>query len=385
MNFKGYVRSNGRVGVRNHVLIFPTIICASSVAQMISREVPGTVCVSHPHGCGHLGVELEHMLRTMAGFCANPNVAGVLLVGLGCELITPEMIGAELGKSGQRYAILSIQKESGSAAAIEKGRGIAQQLVAEAAAAKRHSVDVSELIVGVKCGGSDTLSGLTANPALGFASDILVKNGSTVIMTEVPEMLGAEQVLLRRSATDTVKESILRITGDMEASVVKMGVDIRGTEPSPGNIAGGLTTLEEKSLGAILKGGTTMIKQVTAYAERPAEKGLIIMDGPALDAVSLTGMLAAGAQIIVFTTGRGSPLGAAIAPVIKVATNTNMYQNMQGDMDLNAGELADGKSSLPEMGERIFREIIAVASGKATRSEILGHCEFAIHSIGPAV
>jgi altronate dehydratase large subunit len=385
MNFEGYVRNNGRVGVRNHVLIFPTVICASSVAQTISREVPGTVSVSHPHGCGHLGVEFEHMVRTMAGFCANPNVAGVLLLGLGCELITPELIGVELKKAGQKYAILSIQKEGGTAAAVAKGKQIAQRLLEEPAAARRRPVNMSDLIVGVKCGGSDTLSGLTANPALGFASDMLVKNGSTVIMTEVPEMLGAEQVLVRRSANPRVKESILRITQDMESSVLKMGVDIRDTEPSPGNIAGGLTTLEEKSLGAILKGGTTMIKQVIAYAERPAEKGLIIMDGPALDAVSLTGMLAAGAQLIVFTTGRGSPLGTAIAPVIKVATNTTMYQHMQGDMDVNAGEIVDGKASLPEMGERIFSEIIAVASGKATRSELLGHCEFAIHSIGPAV
>jgi altronate dehydratase large subunit len=198
-------------------------------------------------------------------------------------------------------------------------------------------------------------------------------------------MIGAEQVLARRAANTEVKKKIYEITGNMEAAILKMGVDVRGSEPSPGNIAGGLTTLEEKSLGAILKGGTSQIKQVTGYAERPNEKGLVIMEGPALDAVSLTGMIAAGAQIIVFTTGRGSPLGAAIAPVIKVATNSQMYRRMQDDMDLNAGEILDGAVTLSEMGEKIFQEILDVASGKHTRTEYLDHNEFAVHSIGPAV
>ncbi len=385
MNFKGFLRKNGQIGVRNHVLIFPTIVCAAEVAEMIRREVPGTVSVSHPHGCGHLGHEREHMIRTMAGYCANPNVAGVLLVGLGCELLSPEVIGAELDALGQNYKILSIQQEGGTAATIKKGRRIATQMVAQAARAQRKSFDISNLIVGVKCGGSDAFSGLTANPALGLASDLLVKNGSTVLMTEVPEMLGAEQVLMRRSADSAVRRRVKQVTRKMENSILKMGVDVRGTEPSPGNIAGGLSTLEEKSLGAVLKGGSSIIRQVVEYAQRPTETGLVIMDGPALDAVSLTGMLAAGAQILVFTTGRGTPLGAAIAPVIKVATNTSMFKRLSGDMDLNAGEIIDGRTTLAGMGEKIFREIIEIASGRITSSELMGHHEFAIHSIGPAV
>jgi altronate dehydratase large subunit len=385
MTFEGYLRQNGTVGVRNHVLVFPTVVCAASVAQKISESVPGTVYVTHPHGCGHLGAEREHMIRTMAGFCSNPNVGGVLLVGLGCELLTPEVLAPELECSGQVFEIVNIQEEGGTTGAIASGREAAARLVARASTTPRETVDVSRLIVGMKCGGSDTLSGLTANPAVGVAGDLLVGEGATVIITEVPEMIGAEQVLARRAADEEVRARIFEVVGDMEAAILKTGVDVRGTEPSPGNIEGGLTTLEEKSLGAVLKGGTSPIREVVRYAERPSRTGLVIMDGPALDAVCITGMLAAGAQIIVFTTGRGSPLGSAIAPVIKVATNSRLYQTMRDNMDLNAGAILDEDVSLSEMGQRIFEEILAVASGRQTRSECLGHREFGIHSIGPAV
>jgi altronate dehydratase large subunit len=385
LKFEGYLRKNGTVGVRNHVLIFPTVICASVVAQKICQAVPGTVSVTHPHGCGHLGPDKEHMIRTMTGFCSNPNVGGVLLVGLGCELLTPEVISEGLKQAGQRFEILSIQAEGGYAAAIQKGTFLASKLLKEASLARRTSIDISELILGTKCGGSDSLSGITANPALGVASDLLVARGGTVLLSEVPEMLGAEQVLARRAANEETQKRIWKITSDMESAINKMGVDVRGAEPSPGNIAGGLTTLEEKSLGAVLKGGTSQIKKVVGYAERTNEKGLIIMDGPALDAVVLTGLSAAGAQIIVFSTGRGTPLGSAIAPVIKISSNSLLYQKMRDIIDLNAGEILDNNQTLQSMGEKIFAEIIEVASGKETCSELLGHNEFAVHSIGPAV
>jgi altronate dehydratase large subunit len=385
LEFKGYLRKNGTIGVRNHILIFPTVICASVVAQKISQAISGTVSITHPHGCGHLGADKEHMIRTMTGFCSNPNVAGVLLVGLGCELLTPEVISEGLSQVGQRFEILNIQTEGGSIASIERGKVLATKLLKEAALVKRIKVNISELILGVKCGGSDTLSGLTANPALGVASDLLVTGGGTVILSEVSEMLGAEQVLIRRAANEEIKKQIWKITLDMEAAILKMGVDVRGAEPSPGNIAGGLTTLEEKSLGAVLKGGTSQIKQVVGYAERPSEKGLIIMDGPALDSVVLTGLSAAGAQIIVFTTGRGTPLGSAIAPVIKISSNSLIYQKMRDNLDINAGEILDNNRSVESMGTNILAEIIEVASGKETCSELLGNNEFAIHSIGPAV
>ena len=385
MTFEGYLRQNGTVGVRNHILVFPTVVCAASVAQKISESVPGTVYVTHPHGCGHLGAEREHMIRTMAGFCSNPNVGGVLLVGLGCELLTPKVLAPELKRSGQAFDIVNIQDEGGTTGAIAKGREAAGRLVERASRTSRATVDISRLVAGMKCGGSDTLSGLTANPAVGVTSDLLVGEGATVIITEVPEMIGAEQVLARRAADEEVRRRIFEVVGEMEGAILKTGVDVRGTEPSPGNIEGGLTTLEEKSLGAVLKGGKSPIRQVVRYAERPSQKGLVIMDGPALDAVCITGMLAAGAQVIVFTTGRGSPLGSAIAPVIKVASNSRLYQTMRDNMDLNAGAILDEDVALAEMGQRIFEEILRVASGEQTRSEYLGHHEFGIHSIGPAV
>ncbi len=385
MKFEGYRRGNGNIGVRNHMLVFPTVICASTVAQMISSEVPGTVCVTHPHGCGHLGAEKEHMVRAMAGFCSNPNVAGVLLVGLGCELLTPELIASELTKVGQRFEMVSIQAEGGTTRAVARGKELAEKLLEEAARTRREPVDISELIVGTHCGGSDTLSGLTANPSLGAACDLLVGEGGTVMLSETAEMLGAEHILAHRAISDKVRERIREITAATEANVKVAGVDIRGTEPSPGNIEGGLTTLEEKSLGSIRKGGTSAIMQVVRYAEKPSQRGLVIMDGPAHDVVSDTGMIAAGAQVIVFTTGRGTPLGSPVAPVIKVSSNSAIYQRMKDNIDVNAGVILDSEESIKSVGEQIFREIVEVASGKLTRAEILGHREFAIHPIGPTV
>jgi altronate dehydratase large subunit len=382
MNFQGYRRQDGRAGTRNHVLVFPTVICAAQVAEKISRVVHGTVSVTHPHGCGHMGREKDIVVRAMAGFCAHPNVAGVLLVGLGCELITPELIAGEMQKAGQRFEVVSIQAEGGTTAAVEKGKKLATKLLLESYNARREPVDISELIVGTNCGGSDTLSGLTANPALGVAADRLVAAGGTVILSETPELIGAEPVLEKRAASDIVSQRIREITAATEAVAFRAGVDIRGSEPSPGNIAGGLTTLEEKSLGAVLKGGTSVVKQVVDYAERPAEKGLVIMDSPAHDAVCNTGMIAGGAQVIVFTTGRGTPLGAPTAPVIKVASNNRIFQLMNENIDINAGDIIEGKETADSIGEKIFREIIEVASGKMTRAEALGHAEFAIYTMG---
>jgi len=385
MKFLGYRRSNGKIGVRNHVLIFPTIVCASEVARMISNEVPGTVYAIHGCGCGHVGEDKEQVIRTMVGFTGHPNVAGVLLVGLGCELITPETIAGELAKGGQRVETVSIQKAGGTIKCVEEGRRLAGKLLAEAADAKRESIDVSELTLGLECGGSDALSGLTANPALGIASDLLIAEGGSAIFSETTEMLGTEQVLARRAANAEVEKRIYEIIAAADTKAKSMGVDIRGSQPTPGNIAGGLTSIEEKSLGCIRKGGNTTIMEVVKYAEQPAKKGLIIMDGTALDVMNDTGLIASGAQVIVFTTGRGTPVGTPIVPVIKVSSNSINYNNMKDNMDINAGVIVDGQGTLRSVGEQIFNEIIEVASGKLTKAEVLGHREFDIHSLGPVV
>jgi len=321
----------------------------------------------------------------MVGFTGHPNVAGVLLVGLGCELITPETIAGELAKGGQRVETVSIQKAGGTIKCVEEGRRLAGKLLAEAADAKRESIDVSELTLGLECGGSDALSGLTANPALGIASDLLIAEGGSAIFSETTEMLGTEQVLARRAANAEVEKRIYEIIAAADTKAKSMGVDIRGSQPTPGNIAGGLTSIEEKSLGCIRKGGSTTIMEVVKYAEQPAKKGLIIMDGTALDVMNDTGLIASGAQVIVFTTGRGTPVGTPIVPVIKVSSNSINYNNMKDNMDINAGVIVDGQGTLRSVGEQIFNEIIEVASGKLTKAEVLGHREFDILSLGPVV
>jgi altronate dehydratase large subunit len=385
LKFLGYRRGNGSVGVRNHVLVFPTVICASSVARKIADAVPGTVFVTHQHGCGHLGEEKEHMIRAMTGFCSNPNVGGVLLVGLGCEMLTAELLGVELRATGQRVETLATQAIQGTAEAVARGKELAQRLLKEAEKAQREQVDVSGLMLGAKCGASDTLSGLTANPATGVACDLLVSEGGSAIFTETPELLGAEQVLARRAANDNVRERIWEITSRTESRIKALGLDLREADPGPGNIEAGLTTLAEKSLGAIRKGGTTPIVEVVEFAQKPSSKGLVIMDGPAHDVVSVTGMIAAGAQVVVFTTGVGTAVGAPIAPVIKVSSNSPLFERWQDNIDLNAGAILDGEETLQSLGERLFQEIIEVASGELTKAEILGHQEFAIHTINPTV
>jgi altronate dehydratase large subunit len=385
MKFLGYRRDNGRVGVRNHVLVFPTVICAAGVAESISREVPDTVYVGHQHGCGHLGEEREHMIRAMTGFCSNPNVAGVLLVGLGCEMLTAELLGEKLRQAGQRVKMITTQAEEGTADAITKGKELARKLLKEAEATQREPINVSELMVGAKCGASDTLSGLTANPATGLACDLLIAEGASAIFTETPELLGAEHVLAKRAVDEEVQARIWEITARTENRIKALGLDVREAEPGPGNIEAGLTTLAEKSLGAIRKGGTTPIVEVVEYAEGPSRKGLVIMDGPAHDVISVTGMVAAGAQVVVFTTGLGTPVGSPIAPVIKVSSNSSIYERWKDNIDVNAGAILDGEETLQSLGEQIFQEIVDVASGKLTRAELLGHREFAIHTINPTV
>jgi len=292
-------------------------------------------------------------------------------------------MSGQLAAGGVTVQHLVIQDEGGSRATAARGLGIARELVHQVSRAAREPIPLSELTVAVECGGSDAWSGVTANPAVGVASDLVVAAGGTVILSEVPEFIGAEHLLAARAADESVACQIVEATLRREREANRMGVDMRGAQPTPGNMAGGLTTIEEKSLGTISKGGSTPVREVLPYAYRPTQHGLVIMDTPGNDPESVTAMVAGGAQVVVFTTGRGSPTGCPIAPVIKVATNSAMYRRLKDDMDVDAGTVISAGESLASAGGRIWDEILAAANGKLTAAEAWGHKEFAISAIGP--
>lgn len=383
--FLGYRRKDGRVGVRNHVLVLATVHCANTVVDRIGQMLPEVVALSHVYGCSQLGDDLAQSRRVLEEFAMHPNVGAVLLIGLGCESMPTVEMGEKLAALGLVSQRLTIQEEGGSRRTYEIGLGIARELLQEVSGARREPVPLSELVVATECGGSDAWSGVTANPAVGAASDLIVKAGGTVILSEVPEFIGAEHLLAARAIHPEVARQIVEATREWEERAKRMGVDMRGAQPTPGNIEGGLTTIEEKSLGAIAKGGSTPVQEYLGYAGRPSQRGLVVMDTPGNDLESVTGMIAGGAQVVVFTTGRGSPTGSPIAPVIKVATNSAMYHRLQDDMDIDAGTIIEEGEPVASVGQRIFAEIVAVANGKITAAEAWGHREFAINMIGPRV
>jgi altronate dehydratase large subunit len=381
--FWGYRRPNGQVGVRNHVLILPTITCATQAAKQITELVQGTVSFIHQHGCAQVGVDYVQTFRTYVGMGANPNVYGVVVLGLGCETHQARSVAEELAKTGKPVEVVSIQDHNGTLGAIAEGSRIAAKMVQAASAQMKELCDFSELIIGTECGGSDACSGLSANPAVGVVSDMLVDHGGTAILAETTELIGAEHLLAQRAVDDRTAKRVYEVIGAMENRAIKMGVDIRTGNPSPGNIKGGLSSLEEKSLGASNKSGTRPLQEVIDYAQAPTKKGLVWMDTPGHDIEQLTGMVAGGAQIVLFTTGRGTPTGSPIAPVIKIATNTGIFERMEDNIDLNAGAIIEGKESIESVGQHIFDEIELVASGKLTKAEILKQHDFGIWRIGP--
>ncbi len=384
MNFSGYKRPDGKVGVRNHVVILPSVACSNEVCNAIARKVKGTISIPHQHGCAQLPFDAEQTARTLIGVGKNPNVAAVLVIGLGCEVVNSSMIASKIAESGKPVKNLVIQEVGGSPKTIKEGVRIAKEMVSFASRLKREKSKPNSLILGVECGGSDACSGLSANPALGVTSDLLIKEGGTIILSETTESIGAEHILAKRAINKKVREKILEIVRRTEMRALNLGLDIGKANPAPGNYEGGITTLEEKSLGCVMKGGTSKVMEVLEYSELPTQKGLVLMDTPGHDAESMTGLIAGGTQIIAFTTGRGNPLGSPIAPVIKIASNSYLYSKMKDNMDINAGEIVTGNKTIQEIGEKIFREVFRVANGKLTKSEIWGHREFAINRIGPS-
>ncbi len=369
---RGYRRPDGRVGFRNHVLLLPTVACSSSVTQKICGSVPGTVTLPIDSGCGLLAQDIKLFADTVVNLAGNPNVGAILVVGLGCEAITAEQAAARIEKFGRPVRYLDIQKAGGTLKAVEQGINLAQQLVKEAATLKPGLASVADLLVGLKCGGSDPASGLTANTALGVAVDKIVDEGGSAIIGEVVECIGAEKAMAQKAASGRVGKEILQTVKRFEDHVRMYGADLSTGEPNQGNREAGLTTLEEKSLGCMRKIGSRPIVAVVGYGQIPTVKGPILMDSPSYDAPSITGMVAGGCQIIVFTTGLGTPFGIAIVPVIKVISNTPAYERMKDNTDINAGTILEGKETIAEVGERIYRMILEVASGRKPKAEELG-------------
>lgn len=387
MQFQGYRRPDGKVGVRNHILILPSVACANRVARGIAQAVDGTVWLEHQHGCGQLGADAALTAQVLVGHGAHPNVFGVIVVGLGCEGIRAQDIAASIKAATPYKAVetIIIQEAGGSVNAIAQGIVLAKQMLAAAAASERVPVAVSELILGTECGGSDACSGISANPALGVASDLLIDAGGTVILAETTEIIGAEHIIAGRAVNDQVAARCYELITACENEIKQMGVDMRGGQPSPGNIEGGLSTIEEKSLGCIHKAGTKPLQAVIDYAAPVNMKGLVWMDTPGHDIEQLTGMVAGGCQLVVFTTGRGTCCGSPIAPTLKVASNSALFETMQDNMDIDAGTVISGLESVEQVGRRIFGELLAAASGKQAKAEALGFNDFAIRRIGPSI
>lgn len=385
MKFMGYRRADGSAGIRNKVLILPTVSCSSETARIIAGQVAGTTTFYNHTGCGQVGKDAQRTTNILIGLGKNSNIYGVVVVGLGCETAQPDIIAEGIRKSSKPVKTVVIQEEGGTLKAALKGVQYAMDMVLEASGQEREECDVSELVVALECGGSDPTSGMASNPSVGAASDIIVQNGGTVILSETTEFIGAEHLLAARSVNPCVGSEVLNIVSNLEASVKNMGADLRGGNPAPGNIKGGITTIEEKSLGCIYKGGTTPVKEVLEYGACPSEKGLVIMDSPGFDIDSVVGMVASGAQICVFTTGRGTPTGNPIVPVIKVTGNPITYEKMKDNMDINAGAVLEGKSTIQDMGKDIFEEILKVSEGKLTKAEAYGFSESSIWRCGMSV
>jgi len=385
--FLGYARPDGSVGTRNHVLVVPTVICAAVVAERIAAAIaPIGAALPHLAGCGQIGPDLTVTHETLAAYARHPNVGAVVVVALGCEQVVAQQIADAARQAGRPAHIVSIQGEGGTPRATARGIDIARELADTLERVERTWCPVSSLVLSVKCGGSDYTSGLASNPAVGRVADTIVDLGGAVVLGEIAEIMGAEHLLAARASTPAAGAQLLRVVSRVEAEAMALGVDIRGTQPSPGNIRGGLTTIEEKSLGATHKAGErARLEDVVGYAAPITKRGLTVMDTPGLDVESVTGMVGGGAQIVVFTTGLGTPTGNPIAPVIKVTGNARTAQSMADNIDVDVSGILTAGEAFDGAARRLFNEVLEVASGRPTAAERLGHREFAIHRRNPTI
>ena len=387
MEFMGYVRPDGKVGARNYVGVIPSVTCANDVAQAICRQVMGTVSFLHHQGCCQMPPDLERVTDTLISLGKSPNLASVLVVSLGCEGTDHERMVKEIAATGKHVEIIHIQELGGVSKAIQAGTDIARRLVIEASGLQRQPVDVSNIVMAIKCGASDTTSGMASNCVIGYVADKLVDLGATVIFGETTEFIGGEHLLARRAVSKEVGDKIFKIVNDMENRAKAIGCDMRKGQPTPGNIAGGLSSIEEKTLGAIVKSGTRPIQGVLDYPEFVTnQKGLWIKDTPGREPEILAGMAATGAQFMMFSTGRGAPQGFPCMPVVKICGNPITYPRMEQDMDLNAGLIITGDKTIEQVGEEAFAKALRTLSGEMTKNEAIQYVSsIDIHCLGPVI
>ena len=380
MNFWGYRRPDGRVGVRNNVLVLPASVCAADTCRIVASQVKGTVTFHNQNGCSQVPCDMQLTMDTIAGFAANPNIYGTIIISLGCENCQMDLVVKAIQeRTNKPMRQFIIQECGGTIATAEQAVRAAREMVQEASLQRREEFPISKLMLGTECGGSDMTSGLASNPLIGQVCDRLVDMGATAVLSETTEFIGAEHILARRGRTPEIRQRIYDIVHRYEDSLKLVGEDPRDGNPSPGNKAGGLTTLEEKSLGCIHKGGHHPVEEVYDYAKHMEYgKGLVIMDTPGNDPSSVAGMAAGGCQLVLFSTGRGTPTGNPIAPVIKLTANPITYGKMKDNIDVDGSILLEHPEKMGEVADALVAEIIDFANGKATKSESLGFYELAI-------
>ena len=380
-SFQGYRRADGRVGVRNQVLVMPGVHCSELAAKKITQAVPGTTFLPNPSGCGQSHYDMQTALKVLSGLCANGNVYGVLVIGLGCEFLREaDYRAAILSKADLPFYYLSIQEEGGIGRTVEKGAAICRSLVRDASLCVREEIPLSELILGLECGGSDPTSGLSANVVLGRVTDLLIDAGGSAIMSETAEAVGAEHILKKRGKTPEIGQKLYdAVTGWAQARQAETGENIRENNPSPGNLASGLTTLAEKSLGCLHKSGSHPFEDCLEYGERIPGKGLYFLNAPAYDILNTTALVSAGAQIIAFTTGMGNPIGNPIAPVIKITGNHATAVRMSDFIDFDTSATLSGSLTPEESSADLFSLLLEVAEGRRTLAEINDACEISIN------
>lgn len=386
MEFMGYRRSDGTVGTRNYVGILAAVVCVNEVVEAIANQVQGTARFTHHQGCCQTPLDIGIVNKTLIGLGRNPNLHSVILVSLGCESTNLSEVVEGIRASGKRVELLIVQEVGGAVRTTAQGALLAQEMVSEASRQKREAFPISELVMGMKCGSSDTTSGLVPNPAIGVASDLLVAAGGVSILGEVTEFIGAEHILARHAANKEVAQGIFDLVARMEKRAMSVGEDIRGGQPTGGNIKGGLTTIEEKSLGAIAKAGSAPIQAVYEYGVRPTVRGLVVMDSPGREPEILTGLAAAGCNVIAFGTGRGAPQGFPFVPVLKITGSRTAAEKMIDHIDMNLSAVIDGGDTIPDAGHRVLEELVSVASGAMTKAEISGYTNsMDIYMLGPVI